>query len=193
MKDFTRQPHVVEFKIDQDIFRGKPFLAAQTMIDFTLKVDSIGDDVTAEQGFDTMKEALQLVMGPDDYRKFLDRMRDPNEDRGEPAEVVLARIKDAVFQAINGGSMTVPTTVLADLLAPKDSQPAEPTDPDKPPIELPQVNEVLEYLMEAYGMRPPEQAPPSSTGPSSLGTGTNSTDSSSAEASVSSILQPTNS
>lgn len=192
MKDFSRQPHAVEFKIHPDIFRGKPFLAAQTMIDFTLKVDSVGDDITAEQGFDTMKEALALVLGPDDYRKFINRMRDPNADQGEPAEVVLERIKQTVLQATQGGSMTIPVTILADLLAPHDPPPTD-VDTDAPPIELPQVNEVLEYLMEAYGMRPPEPSPDSSSGPSSPGSGTNSMADASPEVSDSSILQPTNS
>lgn len=192
MKDFTRQPHVVEFKISPDIFRGKPFLAAQTMIDFTLKVDSIGDDVTAEQGFDTMKECLQLVLTPDHYNKFITRMRDPNEDGQEPADVVLARVKAVITQAVSGGSMSVPVGVLLEALEPNPVQPQE-TDPDSPPIELPQVNEVLEYLMEAYGMRPPTQSEDSSDGPSPQVSGTNSTGSFSAEESGSSISQPTNS
>ncbi len=156
MKDFSRQPRVVEFKISPDIFRGKPFLAAQTMIDFTLKVDSIGEDITAEQGFDTMKEALQLVMMPEHYTRFTARMRPPKRLDDHGAEV-------------------------------------EFLDMDNPPIELPQVNEILEWLMEEYGMRPPASPEDSSTGSSLPGSGTNSTASAPGEGSSSSISQPTNS
>jgi len=150
MRDFSRQPRVVEFKISPDIFRGKPFLAAQTMIDFTLKVDSIGDDITASQGFDTMKEALQLVMMPDHYARFIARMRPPKAVDEQGNEIDL------------------------------------PVDPDNPPIELPQVNEILEYLMGEYGMRPPTSADGSSIGLSSPDAGTNSTEEPSRVVSISS-------
>lgn len=157
MKDFSKQPRVVEFKISPDIFRGKPFLAAQTMIDFTLKVDQLGEDITAEQGFDTMKEALQLVMMPEHYVKFIARMRSPKATDDQGNEVDL------------------------------------PVDPNNPPIELPQVNEILEYLMGEYGMRPPTSAEGSSTSPSSQGAGTNSTEEPSHMVSISSNSQQTSS
>jgi hypothetical protein len=150
MKDFSRQPKVVEFKINDDIFRGKPFLAAQTMIDFTLKVDKLGEDITAQQGFDTMAESLQLVLMPDSYKRFRDRMEDP----ASPDMLQLT---------------------------------------GQPPIELPQVNEIIEWIMEEYGMRPPASPEDSSNGPSNPAPGTNSTESASAEGSTSSISQPTNS
>jgi|SRR5882724_5961619 len=132
MKDFTAQPRVVEFKINDDVFRGKPYLAAQTMIDFTLGVDKLGDDITAQQGFDIMSESLQLVLMPDSYKRFRDRMRDP----GNPDE-------------------------------------ASPTG--QPPIELPQVNEIIEWIMEEYGMRPPTSSEDSSPGSSNPASGMNST------------------
>lgn len=132
MKDFSRQPRVVEFKIDNDVFRGKPHLAAQTMIDFTLKVDSLGEDISAQQGFDTMRESLELVLLPDSFKRFQDRMKDPANP-------------DAVSST------------------------------GQPPIELPQVNEVLEWIMGEYGMRPPTSAEDSSPGSSNPASGTNST------------------
>lgn len=132
MKDFTAQPRVVEFKINDDIFRGKPYLAAQTMIDFTLRVDKLGDDISAQQGFDTMAESLQLVLMPDSYKRFKDRMADP-------------------------------------------SSPDMPSLTGQPPIELPQVNEILTWIMEEYGMRPPESPQDSSAGPLNQEPGTNST------------------
>lgn len=155
MKDFSRQPRVVEFKIDQDVFRGKPFLAAQTMIDFTLKVDSLGEDLTAQQGFDTMAESLQQVLMPESYVKFRARMREPEVD---PQQPTLQK-----FDMLN------------------------------PPIELPQVNEIIEWIMGEYGMRPPTSPEDSSNGPSNPDSGTNSTETASREVSISSASLPTSS
>lgn len=145
---------MVEFKIDQDVFRGKPFLAAQTMIDFTLKVDSLGEDVSAQQGFDTMADALQLVLMPESYERLRARMREPQQT-GDPF--------------------------------------AETGQSFSPPIELPRVNEILEWLMGEYGMRPPTSAEGSSAGLSSQGSGTNSTESASRVVSISSDSLPTTS
>jgi hypothetical protein len=190
MKDFSRQPRVVEFKIDQDVFRGKPFLAAQTMIDFTLKVDSLGDDLTAQQGFDTMTESLELVLMADSYTRFTARMRDPG-GRGESCEVVLSRVKEAVLQAMAGGSAMLPTTHLAQLLEPQDQQPSlDKPGPDSAPIELPQVNEIIEWIMGEYGMRPPAPPEDSSAGSSSPASGTNSTENTSHVESISSASPP---
>lgn len=78
MKDFTRQARVVQFTMDDDTFRGKPHLAAQTMIDFTLKVGEVEEEsATAQQGFDTMMECLEMVLMPDSYKLFRSRMKDP--------------------------------------------------------------------------------------------------------------------
>jgi len=111
MKDFTRQPKVIEMKIDDDIFRAKPRLPAQTMIDFTLKVESMGDDMDATMGFQTMMDALEMVLIPEHFHRFKDRMKSETN-----------------------------------------------------PIDLPQVNEVVEYVMEEYGMRPTQSPSASSTG-----------------------------
>jgi hypothetical protein len=194
MKDFSATPRVVEFKIDQDVFRGKPFLAAQTMIDFTLKVDSLGDeeDVSAQQGFDTMAESLQLVLMPDSYSRLRARMREPGGSTEQPDDV-LGRVRETVLQAINGGSQVIPTMVLTEALEPRgDGSPTE-NDELNPPIELPKVNEILEWLMGEYGMRPPTSAEGSSDGSSNPASGTNSTESVSREVSISSLSLPTSS
>jgi len=103
------------------------------MIDFTLKVDKLGEDITAQQGFDLMSESLALVLMPDSMKRFKDRMIDPSNP--------------------DAASLT-----------------------GQPPIELPQVNEIIEWIMEEYGMRPPASPPTSSDGPSPQGGGANSTE-----------------
>lgn len=90
MKDFTRQAKVVQFQLDDDTFRGKPHLPAQTMIDFTLKIGDLEEEsATPQQGFDTMMECLQMVLMPDSYKRFRARMKDPSTEvsadaAGEP-------------------------------------------------------------------------------------------------------------
>ena len=80
MKDFTRQAKVVQFKIDDDLFRGKPHLPAQTMIDFTISVESIDEkSATPKQGFTTMMDSLQMVLMPESYDRFKARMQPPGE------------------------------------------------------------------------------------------------------------------
>lgn len=144
-KDFSREARVVEFTINRDTFRGKPHLAAQTMIDFTLKVEGI-DEATATpgDGFRTMREALQMVLMPDSYKRMVDRMQDP--------------------------------TV---------ANPDAPVDEDNPPIELPQLTEVLEWVMGEYGLRPTQSAQDSSPGQPDPAFGTNSTVPTSGEVSIS--------
>lgn len=123
MKDFTRQPRVIEFQIDHDIFRCHPRLPAQTLIDFTLEVEKLGDEMTSEQGIETMIGTLKMVLVPDSYKLFHDRMRD----------------------SLN-------------------------------PIELEQTNEIIQWIMGEYGMRPTQSPEPSSNGQPSLASGTNSTE-----------------
>lgn len=144
MKDFSRQARVVEFTIDREVFRGKPHLAAQTMIDFTLKVEGADDENTSpEQGFQMMMESLQMVLMPESFKKFRERMKDP---------------------------------VTADSAGP---------GADYVPIELPQLTEILEWVMGEYGMRPTQSPSPSSDGPSDPESGTSLTGSTSDGESIS--------
>jgi hypothetical protein len=86
MKDFTKQARVVEFTLDGDVFRGKPHLPAQTMIDFTLKVGEMDEEsASAKDGMDTMMECLQMVLMPDSFKRFRERMKDPAADVGPDA------------------------------------------------------------------------------------------------------------
>jgi len=148
MKDFSAKPRVVEFVIYGEIYRGRPYLPAQTMVDFTLKVEAMGDSATGSEGFSTMMDSLQMVLMPDSYRKIRDRMRDP----------------------------------LADV--PEEAQTSDAELPYKP-IELPQLDEILKWLMEEYGMRPTQQPSDSSPGQSSPGDGTSSMASTSDAVSIS--------
>lgn len=151
MKDFSRQARVVEFQVDGQTYRGKPHLPAQTMIDFTLKAEAAGsDDTTPEQGFQMMMEALQMVLMPDSFKVFRERMKEPAEDASGPGAGYV-------------------------------------------PIELPQLTDILEWVMGEYGLRPTKSPSDSSDGQPSQGSGTNSTESTSAGALTSAISPSTGS
>lgn len=92
MRDFTQPPKVVQFRIDDDVFWGKPVLPAQTMVDFSLAVEGFDtESTTARQGFDAMMDALEMVLMADSFKRFRLRMNDPEKlareatDRGEAA------------------------------------------------------------------------------------------------------------
>jgi hypothetical protein len=61
------------------------------------------------------------------------------------------------------------------------------------PIEFPQVNDVIMWLMEQYGMRPTEQSSASADGLVNPESGTASTESTQDEVSISSLSLPTGS
>jgi hypothetical protein len=61
------------------------------------------------------------------------------------------------------------------------------------PIELEQASDVIQWLLEAYGLRPTEPSSDSSTGPSSPASGTNSTGAQPQPASIPATFQPTGS
>jgi hypothetical protein len=138
MKDFSSKPRVVQFTVDGEVFRGRPYLPAQTMVDFTLRVEAMGEAATGSDGFNTMMESLEMVLMPDSYQRLKARMKDP----------------------------------LADL-PPEEA--AAVTELPYLPIELPQLDEIIKYLMEEYGMRPTEQPSDSSAGPPAPASGTSST------------------
>lgn len=132
MRDFTRAPKVIEFQIDDDVFRCHPRLPAQVLIDFALKADKMGDSPTGEQGIQAMTDVLQATLIPEHYARFSARMKDAEH-----------------------------------------------------PIDLEQVNEIVPWVMEEYGLRPTEPSGDSSDGPSSLASGTSSTASTPAVGSIS--------
>lgn len=61
------------------------------------------------------------------------------------------------------------------------------------PVELDQLDEIIQYLMGEYGLRPTQVSPSSSDGPPTPESGTSSTESTPAEASTSSPSLPTGS
>jgi hypothetical protein len=59
------------------------------------------------------------------------------------------------------------------------------------PIELDQASDVIQWLLEQYGLRPTEPSSPSSTGLPSPASGTSSTDAQQPQASIPATFQPT--
>lgn len=90
MKDFTRQPKVIEFKINDDVFRCYPRLPAQVMIDFALQAEKMGDDPTGEQGIQAMLSVLQATLIPEHFKRFSARMSNHEQpiDLAQVSEIV---------------------------------------------------------------------------------------------------------
>lgn len=193
MKDFTRQAKVVEFKINDDVFRGKPHLPAQTMIDFTVAVESLDDKTaTPEQGFTAMLDSLRMVLMPDSFKLFKDRMKDPAGPVVESAEDTLERAR-AVLLAYDHAEPMSKEDVL-ELLKPQGGVSEDAaTAHDFIPIELDQIPDILDYVMGEYGMRPTPSSEDSSAGQSSPESGTNLTDSTSDVESISATSPVTDS
>lgn len=176
MKDFTRQAKVVEFKINDDVFRGRPHLPAQTMIDFTLTVEKIDDEkATPEDGFRAMLDSLKMVLMPESYKRFRERMNDPAGPSPEAPEVLLERVRSEVAAYDQEEPMS--REYILDLLQPQGGVSEDASSArDFVPIELDQIPDILDYVMGEYGMRPTQSSADSSDGPSSPASGTNSTE-----------------
>jgi hypothetical protein len=138
MKDFSSKPRVVQFSVDGEVFRGRPYLPAQTMVDFTLRVEAMGDAASGSDGFNTMMESLEMVLMPDSFQRLKTRMKDPLADLSPEEAAVITELP---YQ----------------------------------PIELPQLDEIIKYLMGEYGMRPTQSSSDSSDGSPDPVSGTSST------------------
>lgn len=77
MRDFTRTPKVIEFRIDDDVFRCHPVLPADVLMDFAVKAEGMGDNPSGEQGIQAMLDVLQATLLPEHFQRFRERMRDP--------------------------------------------------------------------------------------------------------------------
>lgn len=143
-------------------------------------------------------------------------MADPVKDFSRKRERLAFRIDDDVFEAataLPGKTLARFATRFTDiertpfnkqlelfadalgmvLLPESNSRFQKRLDDLENPIELEQASDVIQWLMEAYGLRPTEPSSDSSTGPASPAPGTNSTDVQQPQASIPATFQPTGS
>lgn len=83
LKDFTRKRTRVLFRIDDDVFEAAPALPAETLSEFASRFSSVGETQDAHERFMVMASALELVLLPDSYARFRERLR----DRAQPIEI----------------------------------------------------------------------------------------------------------
>lgn len=141
MKDFTKQRKVIEFQIDDDVFRAVPVIPADVMIKFVQRFEDMDpESKKSSENIAALLETLETLLIPDSFKRFRARMGDA----------------DAA-------------------------------------IDINQVNEVVEWVMGEYGMRPTQSSDPSSTGSSDQGSGTSSTGSTRDVVSISSASPQTGS
>lgn len=135
-------------------------------------------------------------------------------DFTEAHERILFRINDDVFEAARelpgkvlqrfagrfNEAENTPTSKAVDLLADALGMVLLPDsnavfqkrlDDLQNPISAEKASEVIEYLLERYGLRPTEPSSPSATGPASPASGTSSTDAQQPTVSIPATFQPT--
>ena len=83
IKDFTRKRDRVLFRIDDDVFEAAPALPAETLSEFAAQFGTVGESESAHERFQVMTSALELVLLPDSYTRFRERLR----DRAQPIEI----------------------------------------------------------------------------------------------------------
>lgn len=121
-KSFSRNRPRVQFEIDGDLFIAASGLPAGTLAEFGVRYADAASDKGIEQQFKSLSGVLSLVLLPDSYKLFGERLHDRER-----------------------------------------------------PIDLDQLNDVIVWLLEQYGLRPTVQSSVSSNGSQGQAHGTSST------------------
>lgn len=122
-KSFSRNRPRIQFEIDGDLFTAASGLPAGTLAEFGVRYADAASDKGIEEQFESLSGVLSLVLLPDSYKLFGERLHDRER-----------------------------------------------------PIDLEQLNDVIVWLLEQYGLRPTVPASVSSNGSQGQAPGTSSTD-----------------
>lgn len=90
IKDFTRQREPIRFRIDDDIFEAAPEIPAAVMAKFTMRFSDADSIKDPDAQVRALYEALQMVLLPDSYDRFVTRMED------QSAPIGLAQVNDVL-------------------------------------------------------------------------------------------------
>jgi hypothetical protein len=132
LPDFSKPRKRVAFQIDGDVFDAPPVIPAMVLMNYTKSFSQMQDNADTQAQMDAMTGILEMVLRPQSYALFLQRLGDRER-----------------------------------------------------PIGLDQLQEVIEYLMGEYGMRPTVQSSESSDGLPNPESGTNSAETQPVEVSIS--------
>lgn len=149
-KDFTRAADPPSFKIDDDVFFGRKKLnagAAMKFASLTDQVDVESDDTGPEEIAVMLKRMFRLTLRTSSYRRMAVRI---DATLGAAAQAML----DDLDPEMRSDSDEEDDRVDADVL------------------DITKLNEVGEWLLGEYGLRPTEPAGPSSGGQGNQDTGT---------------------
>lgn len=122
-KSFSRNRPKIQFEVDGDIFTAASGLPAGTLAEFGVRYADAASDKGIKEQFETLSQVLSLVLLPDSYALFSERLSDRTR-----------------------------------------------------PIDLDQLNDVIVWLLEQYGLRPTVPSSDSSSGSPLPEPGTSSTD-----------------
>lgn len=88
-RDFSRKRRPIYFTIDDETFSCRKALGAEVLQDAMLKFKSArsdGGDVTAENVFVKISDALEILLLPESHERFMAAIKDKN--REEPIDLV---------------------------------------------------------------------------------------------------------
>lgn len=90
-RDFSRKRTRLTFTVDGEEFEAAPALPGDIYAEFVTRYNGTAATDTYQQQHDLMKSALELVLLPDSYSRFADRLKDRANpiDDDQMADVVL--------------------------------------------------------------------------------------------------------
>jgi hypothetical protein len=149
-RDFTRTQEPPSFKIDNDVFFGRKKLNGGAAMKFATLADDIDEkaDIDPEQIALMLKRLFRLTLRTSSYKRMSERI-----------DATLGAQSQAMLDDLDPDKM------------PDDDEADSVMDDDL--LDLEQVNEIGEWLLGEYGLRPTEPAGSSSTGQESQVDGTN--------------------
>lgn len=123
IKDFSKARKIIQFRVDDDVFRAASAIPAEVMLQFTEAIASADPTkMSPKDQVAVLRNVLEMVLAPDSLVRFKERMSDITN-----------------------------------------------------PIEMDQLNDIVTWLFEEYGMRPTVESVSSPNGASPPAPGTGST------------------
>lgn len=91
VRNFTKQRTRLVFNIDDDLFEAASVLPGDVFAEFVTRYNGTGADQTYQQQHDQLKQALELALLPESYKRFSERLQDKSNpiDDDQLSEVIL--------------------------------------------------------------------------------------------------------
>lgn len=153
-RDFTRAEDPPSFKLDNDVFFGRKKLNGGAALKFATQTAALpddADDLDLEQLGLTLKRLFRLTLRTSSYRRMAERI-----------DATLSEQSSQLLDELDWRELPADADDVDDEL-------------DDELLDLTGLQEIGEWLLEEYGMRPTQPSDGSSAGPPSPDDGTSST------------------